>query len=235
MAEDKSLDLIGLGRLAKAIPQAAWKRVVDTACTTFDKVVAPITETTSGIGRLIGAKFDNLIDAEKVIVAKTVQTASDKADQSGKHANAEFNHLILCKIIEHAQAQADASIRELWANLLAREMTDGAVHPELTDVLARLTIKDAMLLLEIANKEKDKASKLFKSVAELTASISILGMTLTVKSSTATFHHIILERLGLVRSTDLGWRLTAFGVAFLEAVTPLTDGPKGKNEPRRQT
>src|SRR5688572_31136443 len=48
MSEDQSLDIVGVGRLAKAIPQAAWRRVVDTACDTFEKAVAPITETTSG-------------------------------------------------------------------------------------------------------------------------------------------------------------------------------------------
>jgi hypothetical protein len=228
MSEDKSIDLIGVGRLAKAIPATAWKRVVETACSTFEKVVAPITETTSGLGRLIQAKFNKLIDSEKVIVAKTAQEAAETVKNAGMSLNENFNHLILCKIIDHAQSQADPGIRKLWSNLLAREMTEGAVHPEIAEVLSRLTTKDALLLFEIARKEKGSGSTLLKSVGQLTASFSLLGLTISFRSTKSTLSHVILERLDLVRNSDLGWRLSAFGLAVLEAVTPIdiTQGSK---------
>ncbi|WP_238115046.1 hypothetical protein [Vibrio cincinnatiensis] len=51
MSED-GLDIVGIGKLAKAIPEKSWNKVVATACETFEKCLAPITETTGGIGRL---------------------------------------------------------------------------------------------------------------------------------------------------------------------------------------
>ena len=61
MSDETSLDITGVGKLAKAIPAKAWAQIVDTACTTFRQVVAPVTALTSGVGRLLDAKFDALL------------------------------------------------------------------------------------------------------------------------------------------------------------------------------
>jgi hypothetical protein len=220
MSEDKSLDLIGVGRVAKSIPASAWKRIVETACSTFEKLISPITETTSGIGRLVHAKFDRLSDAEKVAVAETTRCASERVETSGLPRNAVFNHLVLCKVLDHAEAQTEPSLRELWSNLLAREMTKGAVHPEIANVLARLTTNDALLLLEIAKEQKDFT--LLKAVTLLASNISLFGIKFTKTSRKTTLHHVMLERLGLIKNIpDVGWRLTAFGSVFVRTVTPL--------------
>lgn len=55
MPEDNSLDVVGIGKLAEAVPDESWNRLVDTACCTFNELLAPITSTTGGLGRLITA------------------------------------------------------------------------------------------------------------------------------------------------------------------------------------
>jgi hypothetical protein len=67
--DEKSLDLTGVGKLAKAIPPSSWNKIVKTACDTFTSIIAPITATTTGLGRLIQAKFDGMVDAQKVLAA----------------------------------------------------------------------------------------------------------------------------------------------------------------------
>jgi hypothetical protein len=44
--EDKSLDLIGLGKLAKSIPDSVYLQTTETVCRTFESLIAPITATT---------------------------------------------------------------------------------------------------------------------------------------------------------------------------------------------
>ena len=199
MTGDQSLDIVGVGRLAKAIPASAWKRIVDTACSTFEKLISPFTETTSGIGRLIRAKFDRLSDPEKVAVASTIQSASEAVAASNLPKNKSFNHLILCKIIEHAESQTEPSLRELWSNLLGHEITKGSVHPEIADVLARLTTNDAILLLEIAKEQKGFTfAKALKTLA-----LNQVGLgPRSTKLSEVTFHNTILERLGLIKNVQ---------------------------------
>jgi len=84
MTENTGLNVVGVGKLAKAIPQKAWVQVVDTACKTFSDAIAPLTALTSGIGRLIEAKFDCLVDAEKVLAAGTMAGAQEKVVKSKK-------------------------------------------------------------------------------------------------------------------------------------------------------
>ena len=55
---DHSLDLTGIGKLATAIPDEVYCQTSDTINTSFEKLVSPITEFTSGLGRLIKQKFD---------------------------------------------------------------------------------------------------------------------------------------------------------------------------------
>ena len=39
--DDKSLDLTGIGKFAKAVPAASWDRLVKTACDTFSQLIEP--------------------------------------------------------------------------------------------------------------------------------------------------------------------------------------------------
>lgn len=148
--DDNSLDLTGAGKLAKAIPAKAWNRLVDTACDTFGKCLAPITETTGGIGRLISAKFDRLVETEKIMTAEPFQKASEKVKKAKRAPRGNYKPGIIVKVIEEAPKQTDINIRELWENLLAQEILDGSVHPEVVNILSRINSEDAQPLANIA-------------------------------------------------------------------------------------
>ena len=132
---DNSLDVTGVGKIAKAIPAKAWSRLVETACTTFEQCLAPITSTNSGIGRLIQAKFDRLADVEKVLAADVLLRATQRATSAAKHPSSSMKSSIVVAVLEHAGSETDVNLRELWANLLAQEITSGDVHPEVVRIL----------------------------------------------------------------------------------------------------
>lgn len=222
MTDESSLDITGFGKLAKAIPQKAWVQLVDTACRTFREVVAPITSLTGGVGRLIEAKFDRLVDAEKVLAAETVSRAREKVASSGKKPAGRTKPTVFISAFEAAAKEADPVLHELWANLIAQELLNGSVHPEFTKILASLSAEDAHLLAHIAEEQKKKSVSLLNALRSLSASISVLGIALKLgdlKVSDATYIHEHLQRLGLVKETPEAWRLTLTGEAFIKSVS----------------
>lgn len=73
------LDLVGIGKVAKAIPEEVYNRSAESLLTTFEKLVAPITETTHGLGRYVSQKFDSMVKVEKAIATYTLEQACAKA------------------------------------------------------------------------------------------------------------------------------------------------------------
>jgi hypothetical protein len=217
MSDDRSLDIVGLGKLAKAIPDQAWTSAVDTACSTFKQVIAPITALTSGTGRLIEAKFDRLVDAEKVIVSQTLLLAEEKSSRSRHKRKGNPKPSIILKVIEESSSEVDLTLRELWTNLLANELVDNSIHPELVRILQRLSALDAQMLLAIARASDPKLP------------IRIIFMTLEAVSGVS-MHQIEpenfilahLSSLDLIKRSDGAWKLTITGSAFLEAVSDPT-------------
>lgn len=215
---DTGLDLAGIGKAMKAVPPEAWQRIVETACSTFDKVLSPITETSYGIGRLIQAKFDRLIEAEKVMAMESISAAKMKAVQTGRPANTPRPQ-ILMQAVENASSEVDGGVRELWSNLLAQEMLTQHVHPEIGRVLSRLSLEDAQLLVKISEYKPTKATRLYSEAIKLALSVAPFDIPLTLNSDSNTFNHAHLQNLGLIKLCDGKWELTIFGEGFIEAVT----------------
>lgn len=221
---EASLDLLGAGKLAKAIPPHVWDRLVTTACETFTQCVAPITATTSGLGRLIQAWFDRLSDAQKVLAASTASRASRKMKPRGGKATRRMKTRVVIATLEAASVESEPAMRELWENLLAREWTDGSVHPDFPGILSRLDSSDAHALALIGERapglEGVPASALLKSLVRL-------GFAAFTEKQQ--FEHEHLGRLGLVRPDDHGvWRLSEMGKAFLRVVTDPSIEQKGQ-------
>jgi hypothetical protein len=204
--------------------------LIYTACETFEKCVAPLTELTGGIGRLISARFNRLVDAEKVLAAETIERASKKAYKANEIPVQRFKPNIFISVIDHASQQTDCNIRELWANLLAQELLDGDVHPEVVKILSRINAQDAQTLAEIAEKsEKDDYVRSFSSsimgtnVEEdgtLSASVSMLGISASMKKRPKySFSEKFLESLGLIERSGKKWELTAIGEGFVASVS----------------
>lgn len=215
MSEDRSIDIIGLGKLAEAVPDQVWTSAVDTACSTFKQLIAPITATTSGTGRLIEAKFDRLVDAEKVIASQTLSLATEKASRSSRKRKNKPKSSIILKVIEDSSNEVDVTLRELWENLVANEFVDGSVHPEFVRILSRLSAVDAQRLIGIAQESEQKLPiKLgLEILSLLSASISLSG------GEPTTFIDVHLSNLNLIKNSDGIWKLTVTGRAFLEAVS----------------
>jgi hypothetical protein len=113
--EDKSLDLTGMGKLAKAIPASSWNKLVKTACDTFTQLLAPITAATTGLGRLIQAKFDGMVDAQKVLAADAVKKATKKVANTGRKPKGNPKSLILIKAIDNASISFGSDSPQLAA------------------------------------------------------------------------------------------------------------------------
>lgn len=221
MTKETGLDIVGVGKFAKAIPQKAWVQVVDTACKTFREAIAPFTALTSGTGRLIEAKFDRLVDAEKVLAAEAMAKAQEKIAQSKKKGAGKAKANIVITAIEATATETDVVIRELWSNLLAQEIVNGNVHPEFPRILSRLSASDAQLLAQVAERQKNKSAQLKIAIKKFSASISIFGIAaeLMQPDEEGSFAHEHLASLNLVRRKEGTWGLTLTGKAFIQSVS----------------
>ena len=227
---DRSLDLTGIGKLAKSIPASSWNKAVKTACDTFEQIIAPITSTTKGLGRLIEAKFDGMIDVQKDLVADTMRRAKEKLEKCGGNVTGRPKASILMRAIETVSNETDENVRDLWANLIANEIQKGSVHPEFPRILERLSPEDALTLVEIAKPTEAKAltnslSNALRAVIYgmtiKTAFVSISGAEMVDAAELgegADFHKTHLSNLNLIFYDSGQWRLTAVGKAFLHAV-----------------
>jgi hypothetical protein len=215
---DSSLDLTGVGKLAKAIPPKSWEKLVTTACDTFTKCIAPITETTSGIGRLIQAWFDKLVDAQKVMAADTLSKASAKISSVRKKKTAHPNGSVMIAALTAASNETNDTLRELWSNLLAQEMAAGEVHPEFVEILKRISVSDARTLAKIA-KEGDRT---WNRVVMNAFVKTLIRIDLAELTEGSTFSHEQLAKLNLIRRKEGLWNLTETGKAFIETVSDPT-------------
>lgn len=218
MSENGTGDLAGIGKIAEAIPEEGWKKAIDTACDTFTDLIAPITKTTAGLGGLIQAKFDAMVDVQKVFAADAVERARRKTQARSLPHNARPSARVLISAIEEASVESDESLRDIWSNLIANELTQGSIHPEFPKILSRLSPADAIVLSEIA---EENANKSIRAVAvALSASFSVLGVSAEAFSSDDTdAHHEHLAGLNLIVRRHGKWILTRFGEEFVRAVT----------------
>lgn len=145
---DKSLDVIGIGKAAQAIPKEVYVEATKGLIETFTKIVSPITEITSGIGRYISQKFDNMVDFEKAMGAFSIQNAIAKAQQTGKVQSPK--HLkSFVNSFEEASRETDPILHEMWENILASQITDSDFHPRYVSILENLSVDEANLLMKL--------------------------------------------------------------------------------------
>lgn len=223
--EIKGSDLTGAGKIAKSIPDKAWNKLVSTSCEAFENIISPITATTSGMGRLIKAKFDQLLDEEKVLAAEVFKTADDKAKASKKEKKKESNPHILITVINQSTIPTDTNIRELWSNLLAKEISEGGIHPEIANILTRINSDDAIRLIEITDitgvvEEIERSIDWGISFASFKEAFGYASLIKTnvPKRREDTFSEKLLESLNLIEKRSIGWILTPIGREFIKSV-----------------
>jgi hypothetical protein len=146
---NESFDLTGLGKVAKAIPKEVYLRTTEALLTTFENLVAPITETSSGFGRYIRQKFDGMVEVEKAIATytleKAVARAKAKAALSGAHLKPVHSKSFV-RALEEASKETDPLLHEMWANLLTTQIVDGKSHPHFVETLTHFSPAEAQIL-----------------------------------------------------------------------------------------
>ena len=212
---DLSLDLVGAGKLAQAIPARAWDRLVTTACETFTQCLAPITATTSGAGRLIQARFDRLVDAQKVLAAETLSRASRKAANRRTGTPRAPKTSVIIAAIEASSVETDETVRELWANLLAHEFIHAGVHPEFPRILSRMSSSDARTLAKIASEGKRRLSRVKLNI--FLKSLVHVGLVGVTEGTNFSLEH--LAGLNVIHREEGIWNLTEIGRAFIDTVS----------------
>jgi hypothetical protein len=195
----------------KSIPNEVWKAAVEV----IKKLIYPVTATTVGVGMLIEQKFNSLNDVQKVIAEQTLREATEKVQI---HNRSEYKKVVvkpqvIYTVLECADSQSEESIRSLWANLTARELSEGSVHPEIARLFGKLTAADLMILSELYSEHPSMTKLLFKALA----STYTLGITRDPKS----FHHVYLKDLGLIDEASGKWFCTTTGKELMRCISEL--------------
>lgn len=151
--EGNGLDIAGFGKIAKAIPPKVYERSASALIKTFEQLVAPITESTSGFGRYIRQKFDNMVDAEKAIATYTVEKAfaraRTRAAKTGKPLAPPAHLKSFVRCIEEASKETDPLMHEMWTNLLATQLVEDKSHPHFVEILPHFSPLEAKLLVSL--------------------------------------------------------------------------------------
>lgn len=218
--KEDGLDLAGIGKLARCIPAKSWERLTETACKTFESVIAPITATTGGIGRLIAAKFDRLLEAEKVFAAEAIRNATAKANKSGKAPSGRAKANVIIEVLNATATESDEILRDLWENLLAQEILDGQVHPEFPAILRRLSAQDAQMLSEIAST---RPSNWVAAISRELVKLVPGGLANVIfEAGKKNFSRDHLRRLGVIEVEGGMFSLSILGQEFIKAVSDPT-------------
>ncbi len=229
-----SLDIVGFGKIAKAIPPQVYEGSAKTLLTTFEKLTAPITEATSGFGRYLRQKFDNMVEAEKAIaiytVEKALSRAKNKAESSGRTLRPPLHPKSFVKAVEESSKETDPLLHEMWANLLASQLIDDQSHPHFVEILPHFSLAEAHILISLLPKSEvgeDDGGYIFFTYDSFKYWIRKNGdpeqnrWTLSCVLLCEFHFADILAPKDKIHGKDVTiLYLTASGKAFLDAVTP---------------
>jgi hypothetical protein len=149
-------DLAGAGKFASAIPKEVYEQSATTLLTTFQKLTAPFTETSSGLGRYIRQKFDNMVEAEKAVATFALQRALHRAEQKCVRAGVQLrvpqHPKSFVAAIEEASKETEPTLHEMWVNLLASQLSEDLCQPSFVQIIQQLTPAEARILVQIAKE-----------------------------------------------------------------------------------
>lgn len=145
MEEDKSLDVMGIKPVAKALEKAAGK-TVDGLGSFFGAICMPAAE-----------EFGLLLrDKVATYRTKNLEAIAEKCEKKIKHQkikiSGQANPVLVREVLEEASWCEDEKIQSMWAGLLSIAAGNTAVSDDslvYTDILKRLTPFQARLINEI--------------------------------------------------------------------------------------
>ena len=148
-----SLDLAGLGKLAKAIPAEVYKRTATSVTATFEALVSPITETTSGVGMLIRQKFAAMVEVQKAVAVYTLEEACARAAAKLEMKKSKLTPVAhpksFVRAFEEAASETDPVLHEMWTNLLASQIAHDEMHPHFVELLTHFSAEEAQMLASL--------------------------------------------------------------------------------------
>jgi hypothetical protein len=155
--KNEGWDLVGLGKVAKAIPEEVYSRSTKTLLISFEALIAPLTETTSGFGRYIRQKFDSMVEVEKAIAAYTLERAITRAKAKATPAGIElqpFHSKGFVRALEEASKETDPLLNEMWTNLLTTQIIDCKSHPHFVETLAHFSPAEAQIFISLCSQSE---------------------------------------------------------------------------------
>jgi hypothetical protein len=195
----------------KEIPKEVWGATVEV----INKLIYPITATTVGVGKLIEQKLSTLNEMQKLIAEQTLREAAEKISKAKQKdfKNVVVKPQVIYTVLDNTDSQSDDFIRSLWANVTARELSEGSVHPEIVKLFSKLTAPDLIVLSELHAQRSSIKKLLFKALS----STYTLGISLDQKS----FHHVYLADLGLINEISGTWFITIKGKELMRCIGEL--------------
>jgi len=195
----------------KEIPKEVWGASVEV----INKLIYPITATTVGVGKLIEQKFSTLNDVQKIIAEQTLREAAEKISKAkdSDFKNVVVKPQVIYTVLENTDSQSDDFIRSLWANVTARELSEGSIHPEIVRLFSKLTAPDLIVLSDLHAQGSSITKLLFKALS----STYTLGISRDPKS----FHHVYLADLGLIDEISGKWFITTKGKELIRCIGEL--------------
>ncbi len=152
---DNTVDVFGFGKIATAIPKKVYERVAFASVSAIENLIAPITETTGGLGRYLHQKFANMVEAEKALGAfaleQAIARAREEAAREGLSIVPPKGIKTFVKSIEEASRESDPLLHEMWTNLIASQILEDSEqgHPYYVATLSNLGRQEALLFLEL--------------------------------------------------------------------------------------
>ena len=195
----------------KDVPKEVWGATVEVV----NKLIYPITATTVGVGKLIELKFSTLNELQKIIAEQTLREATEKVS---KIKNPDFSNVVvkpqvIYTVLENADSQSDEFVRSLWANVTARELSEGSVHPEIVRLFSKITAPDLMVLSELHAASSSITTLIFKALSS--------AYTLGISRDPKSFHHVYLSDLGLIVDISGKWFITTKGKELMRCISEL--------------
>src|SRR5690606_31052473 len=120
---------------------------------------------------------------------------------------------IIYTVLENTESQSDESVRDLWSNLTARELSEGSIHPEIARTFSRLTSSDLVVLSQLYAEESSTAKLLLRTLAS--------AYTLGIVGDPKSFHHVFLNELGLIERVSGKWFCTTKGKELIRSISSL--------------
>ena len=164
-----------------------------------------------------------MVDVEKVLLADGLSKAMRRIEVSARSIIPKPDLAVIAPLIEGVSLANKAETREMWINLLSRELSGQEIHPEFVNVLRRLSPNDARLLLTLAQDADGIQARVREGRSRERAQYQMGKANTTLHRPLGMAFDLSEEVLGALNLLEPFQHriLSEFGERFLEAVGEL--------------